>query len=43
MLDNPDIQKLMKCGEQMRDMMPQMPFMDQANDDAGSVTHVCDQ
>ena len=43
MLDNPDIQKLMKCGEQMRNMMPQMPFMDQVNDEADSVNHVCDQ
>jgi len=43
MLDNPDIQKLMKCGEQMRGMMPQMPFMDQANDEDNSAGHVCDQ
>jgi hypothetical protein len=43
MLDNPDIQKVMKCGEQMRGMMPQMPFMDQASNTDPSSSHVCDQ
>ena len=43
MLDNPDIQKVMKCGEQMRGMMPQMPFMDQASNTDPSSNHVCDQ
>jgi hypothetical protein len=43
MLDNPDIQKLMKCGEQMSDMIPKMPFMDQANGTDASSNHVCDQ
>ena len=43
--DNPDIQKMMKCGEGMRDTMPGMPYMDQANP-AGkadkAASHVCD-
>jgi len=40
---NPDIQKMMKCGEMMRGMMPKMPFMDQANEPGTSARHVCDQ
>jgi hypothetical protein len=40
---NPDIQKMMKCGEMMSSVMPKMPFMDQANDPGKSVKHVCDQ
>lgn len=43
MLDNPDIQKVMKCGEQMRGMVPQMPFMDHASNTDPSSSHVCDQ
>ena len=42
MLDNPDIQTMMKCGEQMRGMMPDMPYMDQASTTDPSSNHVCD-
>jgi len=40
---NPDIQLMMKCGEKMRGMMPEMPFMNQANAPDTSARHVCDQ
>ena len=43
MLDNPDIQKIMKCGEHMRGMLPQMPYMNQADNTDPSGNHVCDQ
>jgi len=43
MLDNPDIQKVMECGELMRGMMPPMPYMEQANNTDPSTGHVCDQ
>lgn len=43
MLDNPDIQKIMKCGEELHGMLPQMPYMDQANNTDPSGSHVCDQ
>ena len=42
---NPDFQKMMKCGEMMRGMMPQMPqmpYMNQADRPDTSVRHVCD-
>ena len=43
--DNPDIQKMMKCSEGMRDTMAGMPYMGQANPadktDAAA-SHVCD-
>lgn len=42
MLGNPDIQTIMKCGEQMRGMMPEMPYLDQANNTDPSGNHVCD-
>jgi hypothetical protein len=40
---NPDIQKMMKCTEGMSNMMPKMPFTDQASGSDTSVKHVCDQ
>ena len=40
---NPDIQKMRKCSEKMKGMMPRMPYMDQANGPDSSVSHVCDQ
>ena len=40
---NPDIQKMRKCGEKMKGMMPRMPYMDQANEPDNSASHVCDQ
>ena len=40
---NPDIQKIMKCGENMRGMMTEMPFMAQAGGPDTSTGHVCDQ
>ena len=43
MHNNPDIQKIMKCGEQMRDMMPPIPYLDQASESGDSASHVCDQ
>ena len=43
MRDDPDIQKIRECSEHMSGMMPQMPFMDQADDTDSSSSHVCDQ
>ncbi len=40
---DPDIQKMRKCGEQMRGMMPSMPFMDQAGSTDASGKHICDE
>jgi hypothetical protein len=40
---DPDIQKMRKCGEKMKDMMPRMPYMDQASGPDTSSSHVCDQ
>jgi len=40
---NPDIRKIMECGEMMSGMMPKMPFTDQASGADTSVKHVCDQ
>lgn len=39
---DPDIQKMRKCGEKMRGMMPAMPYMDQAKASGTSGGHVCD-
>jgi hypothetical protein len=40
---NPDVQKMVECGKLMNNVMPRMPFMDQANDTDESAGHVCDQ
>ncbi|MDX2456272.1 MAG: hypothetical protein QNL87_02070 [Gammaproteobacteria bacterium] len=40
---NPDIQKMIKCTEGMSNMMPKVPYMDQASASDTSVKHVCDQ
>jgi type II secretory pathway component PulJ len=40
---DPDIQKMRKCTENMQDMMPRMPYMDQASEPDTSANHVCDQ
>ncbi|MGB7933033.1 MAG: hypothetical protein WCH04_12550 [Gammaproteobacteria bacterium] len=40
---DPDTRKLMECTKMMSSAMPEMPFMDQANDSGNSVKHVCDQ
>jgi hypothetical protein len=41
--NNPDIRKMRECGEKMKDMMPTMPYMDQASGSDTSASHVCDQ
>jgi hypothetical protein len=41
--DNPDVQKMLECGKMMNNVMPGMPFMDQANESDESAGHVCDQ
>jgi hypothetical protein len=43
MRDDPDIQKIRECSEHMSGMLPQMPFMDQADNTDSSSSHVCDQ
>lgn len=40
---DPDIQKMRKCTENMKDMMPGMPYMNQASEPDTSASHVCDQ
>jgi hypothetical protein len=40
---NPDVQKMIKCTAGMSNMMPKMPYMDQASGSDTSVKHVCDQ
>ncbi len=40
---NPDIRKMMECGKMMNNIMPRMPFMDQADETDKSAGHVCDQ
>jgi hypothetical protein len=39
---DPDIQKMTKCSQMMRGMMPEMPYMNQADVPDTSVRHVCD-
>ena len=39
---DPDIQKMRECGEKMRGMMPEMPFMAQAESPDTSGKHICD-
>lgn len=41
--NDPDIQKMRKCTENMQNMMPRMPYMDQASEPDNSGSHVCDQ
>ena len=38
-----EIQKVRKCGEQMRGMMPAMPFMAQAGSSEARDRHICDE
>ena len=42
MSGNPDVQAMRKCGEKMRGMLPQIPYLDQAGTDEKSGGHVCD-
>ena len=42
MQGDPDIQKMQKCGEKMRGMMPAMPYMAQTKTSDKSDGHVCD-
>ena len=42
MSSNPDIQKMMECGEKMRGMMPTMPYMDKTKASDTDGGHVCD-
>ena len=39
---DPDIQKMLGCGEKMRGMMPAMPYLDQVNASGESGGHLCD-
>ena len=39
---DPEIQKIRKCGEMMRGMMPPMPFMAQAESSVNRDGHICD-
>ncbi len=39
---DPDIQKMTKCSQMMRGMMPEMPYMSQANIPDTTDRHVCD-
>ena len=40
---DPDVRKMMKCGEQLRGMMPEMPFMPKAGEPDTPTGHVCDR
>ena len=40
---DPDIQKMRKCGEKMRGMMPVMPFMGETYSQDQSGGHICDE
>ena len=40
---DPEIQKMRKCSESMRGMMPPMPFMDQAGSSDTKDRHICDE
>jgi hypothetical protein len=40
---DPDTSKMMECTKMMSSAMPEMPFMDQADESGDSVKHVCDQ
>lgn len=40
---DPDIKKMTKCSQMMRGMMPEMPYMNQANVPDTSARHVCDE
>jgi DNA-binding transcriptional regulator YbjK len=42
-MSDPDIRKMRKCTENMKDMMPRMPYMDQASKPDTAASHVCDQ
>lgn len=40
---NPALQEMKKCGEQMMQYMPKLPYQDMASDDNGEHSgHVCD-
>jgi len=39
---DPDIQQMRKCSENMRSMMPAMPFIPQAGSPDSSGKHICD-
>ncbi|MGB5259813.1 MAG: hypothetical protein WBO34_04740 [Gammaproteobacteria bacterium] len=42
MSSDPDILRMRKCGEKMRGMMPQLPYMEQTDAREKSGSHVCD-
>ena len=41
-MSDPEIKKIMKCGEKMKGMMPTMPYTGQASGPDSSSSHVCD-
>ena len=43
MSSDPEIQKIMECSKMMSDMLPKIPFADQASGSDTSAGHVCDQ
>ena len=44
MAEDPTLQEMRKCGEMYQGMAPQMPYMEQYQEDDGdrSSSHVCD-
>ena len=40
---DPEVQKMRKCSENMRGMMPPMPFMAQADSPDNKDSHICDE
>ena len=40
---DPELQKMRKCSENMRGMMPEMPFMAQAGSSDTKDRHICDE
>lgn len=41
MMENPAVKQIRKCGEMASNLLPEMPFMDQEEQD-GTHEHVCD-
>jgi len=43
LMSDPDMQKIVECGKKMSGMLPEIPYMDQADESGDSARHVCDQ
>ena len=43
MANDPDVQKMRKCGDGMKGMMPMMPMMGQVDKPEKSGGHICDE